>query len=180
MPRFFLDALFFIFAKSLNMVSMPAQEFFRSQNMGELTSWLAEQWLRRHQDGHKPMRSDFDPIEIGSQKPEIFPHLWLLDVETAPYRFRYRLIGGAMTDAGGVAKVGDYVDTFDTAVTLQPILVNVCETGQPWFRRGPPILGHNTFVRELEALVLPLHNLEGSVNMLLNCTVYYWQEGYSQ
>jgi hypothetical protein len=146
--------------------------------MGDLTSWLGHRWFDLHQSGHKPVRADFDPVDLARGKPGLLPHLWLLDVETEPLRFRYRLIGGAMTDAGGVARVGDYVDQFDTGATIRPALEAVHDTGHPWYRRGPPMLNHDKHVRELEALMLPLHGKDSSVEMLLNCTVYYWQDGY--
>lgn len=102
----------------------------------------------------------------------------MLDVERAPWRFRYRLIGGALPAAGAPARTGDYIDQYETTGTTTARFVRVCVEREPHFRRGPPRLRHTAGVRELESLVMPLASDGRTVDILLCCTVYHWQSGF--
>ena len=114
------------------------------------------------------MRANFDPVDLALAKPGLLPDVWLLVIETEPLPFRYRLIKGAMTDAGGGARVGGYIDKFGTGAAIWPALEPVYDSAHPWFRRGPPMPNHGKNISEPAALMLPLHFKGGSVEMLLN------------
>jgi hypothetical protein len=151
----------------------------RPAELGPITGFVYDHWMSiRPSPDRLPSRRDFDPLDLRGSAAAVLRHLWLLDVERDPWRFRYRLVGGAIADAGGIAKVGEYVDQFDQDGEFSARLRTVCETGLPNFRRGSPRLFHDRYIRELEVLVLPLATDGVTVDVLLNTTVYYWQSGF--
>jgi hypothetical protein len=152
----------------------------RPDGLGPLTGWLLDHWRSlRPGPGLLPSRAAFDPTVIGERLPRVLPHLWLLDVVRGDrLRFRYRLVGGALAAAGGTSRPGDHVDDYDATGRFGALLAEATRSGRPWFRRGRPMLRHAAEVVELEILVLPLAADGRTVDMLLNCTVYHWQEGF--
>lgn len=143
---------------------------------------LHRYWLERHRaDGGLPRRSDIDPLEIARAAPDLLPHLWLLDVLRGPYRFRHRLIGGAVSEAGALARVGDLIEPASGLggnSSLYDNLVRVCEEKCPNHRRGAPTLLHAKHVEQIERLSLPLVDDQGLVIMILSASVYSWQKGW--
>lgn len=129
-------------------------------------------------EGVLPGRRHLDPVALAAAAPGCLPHVWMLDVERAPWRFRYRLVGGALAAAGAPARAGEYLDRYETGGTVTRTFLRVCLDRAPHFRRGPPRLLHNGPVRDLESLVLPLASDGTTVDVLLCCTVYHWQPGY--
>ena len=141
---------------------------------------LYEYWQGIHPgDGRLPGRQHFDPIDLGTQHVHLLPHLWLVDVERQPLRFRLRLVGGNVHMTSPFARAGHYIDEFiDTAVrteTLHTSFARLVETRQPEFRRGHPRVPSNRRVRELSRLSLPLASDGSRVDMILNITTYAWK-----
>jgi hypothetical protein len=127
--------------------------------------------------GCTPGRQHIDPLSIATANARVIPHVWLLDVERDPYRFRFRLVGGALKRAGAVHRVGDYIDELvDPSVkpNLQHRLIDVCERRVPNFRCGPPQLPHDRFVDQVHRLSLPLARDGRIVDMILNVSDYVW------
>ena len=142
---------------------------------------LYRYWLARHRPGGGlPRRCDIDPIALARLAPELMPHLWLVDVLRDPYRFRYRLIGGALVDAGAPGRVGELVHGVSggRASSLHNNLIRVCEERSWNHRGGPPTLPHARHVEHVERLSLPLVDEAGEVVMILSASVYRWQEGW--
>lgn len=130
----------------------------------------------RPSGGGLPARRDLDPIAV----PHLLPHLWLLDVEDAPRRYRYRLVGGSMVDAGLGVKRGDYFDETvrsEDLPGLLAILDRISEQRVIDWRRGPPALEHDRFVSRLERILMPLAADGDNVDIILGCTVFYWSDG---
>lgn len=127
--------------------------------------------------GILPGRQHFDPIQV----PDLLPHIWLIDVERSPkLRFRYRLLGTALIEAGVPMRRGDYFDEVEN----QPARDEVADTlewvvheRQPDWRRGKPKVAHNRHVSELERVMLPLAADGETVDMLLGLTLFYWDDG---
>ena len=142
--------------------------------------WIYDYWVELAEDGLPPQRKGMDPITIAGRNRDILPHIWLLDVENDPRRFRYRLVGGVIQEAGGVAKAGDYVDDFDSAEVLMPLFSQIADTKVPHYHKLVPVMDHSRYVNEVEVLFLPLCDGPDDVVMLLNCTVYHWKEGYDE
>jgi hypothetical protein len=129
-------------------------------------------------DGVLPGRRHVDPVDLAAAAPGCLPHIWMLDVERSPWRFRYRLVGGALAAAGAGVRVGDYLEQFETDGSVSRTLVRVCTDREPHFRRGPPGLRHPLGAGDLDAVVLPLAADGRTVDVLLCCTVYHWQPGF--
>jgi hypothetical protein len=139
---------------------------------------LLEWWqAMRPGPGLLPPVRAIDVVEIARLDPAIVPHLWLLHVEREPMRFRYRLVGGALREAGAVAAIGEYVDERDDG-SVRRGLEALIRSGRPGYRVGRPYLPHGKRIVSLEALVLPFGDDGRTGDRLLNCTVYHWQEGY--
>lgn len=127
--------------------------------------------------GILPGRQHFDPIRV----PDLLPHIWLIDVERGPaLRFRYRLLGTALIEAGVPMRRGDYFDE----VAGQPLLHEVAQLlealvrdPRPHWRRGVPKVEHAKHVSELERVMLPLATDGATVDMLIGATVFYWDDG---
>jgi hypothetical protein len=118
-----------------------------------------------------PGRQHFDPAQV----PDLLPHIWLIDVlDSAPRQYRFRLVGGAIADAGPPVHRGMVIDGgSDTA----RIYDRVVESKQVDWRRGAPLLEHKRHVAALERAVMPLASNGVDVDMLLGITLFYWQGG---
>jgi hypothetical protein len=116
-------------------------------------------------DGQLPGRRHIDPAEI----PRLLPNVWLVDVVDDPRRFKVRLIGTALVDAGIPLRVGDFI--FDRLMPeLRHTLAefeSVVRTREPLWYRGAVNLRHDTYVHEIERIFLPLAADGRHVDMLL-------------
>jgi hypothetical protein len=116
-------------------------------------------------DGLLPGRRHLDPADIS----RLLPNIWLVDVVDDVRRFRVRLIGTALVDAGIPLRVGDFI--FDRLMpelrhTLAEFESVVLSREPLWFR-GPVNLLHDTYVHEVERIFLPLAADGRTVDMLL-------------
>lgn len=152
--------------------------------MGAFARALYVYWLGLHPDDDTlPGRQHFDPANLAHHHPQLLPNLWLVDVEREPLRFRYRLVGGALVDAGAIARVGRYVD--QTADPKRPgnlndALARVVRDRQPSHRKGEPNMPHDRHIESLERLSLPMASDGRTVDLVLSITVYDWQDGYQK
>jgi len=127
--------------------------------------------------GLLPGRQHLDPARIAA----LLPHVWLLDILAGPpRRYRYRLIGTGIIDAGTPVRPGDFVD--DPKLSPQPasaarIIDAAVDCKAPDWRRGPPVVHHSKQVRELERVLLPLARDGVNVDMVLGMTLFYWTDG---
>lgn len=147
--------------------------------MGETIAWLFDFWLSKFDGERRPRKQDMDPLELGTRNAPILRHICLYDVERNPFRFRYRLVGGAIPDAGGLAKPGLYIDDVEASGRVDAELIKVCETGLPWYKNGPSMIAHRTNIEAIEALTVPLRGETDRIDFLLSCSVYHWEKGYA-
>jgi hypothetical protein len=63
-------------------------------------------WWTAHSHGDIADRGDFDPAAF----KDLLPNIILADVEHAPFRIRYRLVGAKVIDATGFNIAGRYLD----------------------------------------------------------------------
>ncbi len=63
-------------------------------------------WWIAHSHGDVPDRADWDPAEF----KDLLPNILITDVETDPFRIRYRLVGTRVVDATGFNITGRYLD----------------------------------------------------------------------
>ena len=95
-------------------------------------------------------------------------------------RFRYRLLGTALIEAGVPMRRGDYFDQVADQPLLQEVanmLEAVVRERRPNWRRGVPKVEHAKHVSELERVMLPLATDGVTVDMLIGATVFYWDDG---
>jgi len=83
-----------------------------------LLAELLAYWQAKRGDRVMPGRADIEPAEIEA----ILPHLFMVDVERDPLRFRYRLVGSVLTDILGEDIKGRYLDEM-------PLLFRTFATG---------------------------------------------------
>lgn len=155
----------------------PASPF--DGQLGPLEVLLYEYWLDIHPGGDRlPGRRHFDPVELAARCPQLLQHLWLVDVEREPLRFRLRLVGSAVYMTSPFAHTGHYIDEFidpaSRAETLQTSFTRLVESRQPEFRRGLPRIASNHHARQLARLSLPLAADGETVDVILNITNYVW------
>ncbi len=162
----------------------PGERIISNEHPEHLSPKLARlygYWLERHRPGGcPPRRGDIDPTEIARAAPDLLPHLWMVDVLRDPYRFRYRLVGGAVIEAGSPARVGDIIEPGsgrEGTSNLYDNLVRVCEQRCWNYRSGVPTLLHSKYVEQIERLSLPLADDEGRVSIVLSASLYSWQTG---
>ncbi len=126
--------------------------------------------------GRMPRRSDIDPIDI----PRLLPNIWIVDHE-ADGRFRYRLVGTAVTRAWESDVTGKYLD--DEIPNLAQSVVGralraVVDGRRPEWRRGEPSwTPAPQDVVGIERLALPLADGNGGVAMVLCLSVYRQRNG---
>ena len=127
--------------------------------------------------GVLPGRQHFDPVQV----PDLLPHIWLIDVERGPQlRFRYRLLGTALMEAGVPMRRGDYFDEAANQPQREEVastLEMVVRERRPNWRRGVPKVEHSKHVSELERVMLPLATDGVTVDMLIGATLFYWDDG---
>lgn len=154
----------------------------RPEHLSPKLAYLYGYWLERFRPGGGlPRRGDIDPLEIARVAPDLLPHLWMVDVLRDPYRFRYRLVGGAVIEAGSPARVGDIIEPRggrEGNSSLYDNLVRVCEARSWNYRSGAPTLQHSKHVEQIERLSLPLADHEGRVSIILSASLYSWQPGW--
>jgi hypothetical protein len=151
----------------------------RPPEMGPSVAWMYDYWASSRQDARLPTKQAIDAYNIGRRNPAILRHLCLYNVERDPYRFQYRLVGGAIPDAGGLAKPGQYIDELEPTGQVDAKLIQVCETEQPWYKIGPAMIAHLTNIVDVEVITLPLLGEGARIEFLLSCTVYHWEIGYT-
>ncbi len=68
---------------------------------------LWDYWIGVYRNvGRPPRRADIDPIDI----PRLLPNLWIADWDASSARFRYRLVGTAVTKARNTDATGRFLD----------------------------------------------------------------------
>ncbi|MEI6559075.1 MAG: PAS domain-containing protein [Rhodospirillaceae bacterium] len=131
---------------------------------GRLIS-LRDYWRARRGTRPWPLRSDIDPVDI----PALLPGVMLIDVETEPQRFRFRLVGTRMVEVFGQDPTGKYLDQpwhrRETASLLAPLRRTVASAG-PAAVCGIVAWDNGASV-DIEWLFLPLGNASGRVSMIL-------------
>lgn len=84
--------------------------------------------------GLPPGRRHHDPMQV----PDLLPNIWLIDVvRGTPNRYRYRLIGSTLTDAGAPIKPGMFIDELGERIeqdaahaAFERVLLPLAEDGE--------------------------------------------------
>ncbi len=122
-------------------------------------------WDSKRVAGTLPSRGTIDPLEMKS----LLDRVMLVDVEEAPRRYRYRLVGTLVTMRTGRDVTGRYWDEIYTEEqygVLTASLDRAVETRAPCRSTGTANYVGKTFVA-VEALDLPLSSDGEAVDMIL-------------
>ena len=112
-----------------------------------------------------------DPIDI----PNLLRNMWMVDAVGIPVRFRFRLVGTAITSFTGRDNTGKWVDEVydDFANTGACRRMNLClTTGVPLCQRGNVISNPEYGDLEAERIYLPLASNGSTVDIIVIMTVY--------
>jgi hypothetical protein len=125
----------------------------------------------RPRDGVLPARRHFDPVDI----PELLPNIWMIDVQRAPLRFRFRLVGTEIVKFTGRDVTGRWLDeVFPGYQASDAFRVHsaVAEGGRPGYRKGGMISNPGRSDSGGERLYLPFAEDGEQVDILLVMTLY--------
>lgn len=156
--------------------SLPLPPFPADRHWKIAALW--DYWIGVYRKvGHPPLRADIDPIDI----PKLLPNLCLVDWEQSSDRFRYRLVGTAVTKAFATDATGHYLDDDfpDLAQSaLGRSLYGVARVGKPeWIIAEPPPARAPLEIAHMERLSLPLSDGAGGVAMVLTLSVCTMRDG---
>jgi hypothetical protein len=139
-----------------------------------------EYWLNIHPpEGGLPGRARLDPTAV----PSLLPHVWLVDVQHMPLRFRYRLLGTAIrrVTQRGEQVVGRWIDEIDPDFAPgHPrfgAFAEVAEHGRPGYRKGLPVFPPGLEHLAIERIFLPLASNGQQVDMLFCLSLFLTQNG---
>lgn len=123
--------------------------------------------------GRLPRRAEIDPLALSS----LLPHLFLVDVvhagEAEP-RFRFRLLGGAITDRESV-RPGQYLDEFQGMRDSEKIMRHYHDALKLRIRVRSATLAWDHPTKEFityHAVLLPLSDDGRQVDTLLGLAIY--------
>jgi hypothetical protein len=131
---------------------------------------LYRYWDSKRGARSMPARSDLRPEEMAP----FLGYVFLVDVEPAPRRFRFRLIGTEVATSYGLDLTGQYTD----AVTPESYRVMIERHYAQAVEERRPLVHRMEFsegmgkVHELIRLTLPLSDDGATVNMLLAASVF--------
>jgi hypothetical protein len=128
---------------------------------------LFDYWSEKAGERLMPARRDFDPI---IEVPELTPGIFLVDIESDPPGFRYRLVGTEVADRYGQDFAGkrlDEIDFGDTHDTIRRDYEEAVRCGKPVYSRLQFEVEATNKLLLYERIVLPLSDDGETVNMLL-------------
>ncbi|WP_162914885.1 PAS domain-containing protein [Desertibaculum subflavum] len=127
--------------------------------------------------GLLPGRRHFDPL----QAPDLLNNIWLMEVvDEDPRRYRLRLVGGALVEAGTGIRKGQFfgdVGSREEAASAAQVFRHLERCRRINWRRGPSALGYMEHVRELERVILPMAADGVTVDIFMCLTVFYYADG---
>lgn len=141
----------------------------------EIAAFMAHWESLRPAPDLLPGRQHFDPMRI----PRLLPHIWMVDVLPGPpRRYRVRLVGGALVEAGFFARPGDFAD--DPRLSPNPAdvaasLDRIVETGRGEWRRGQSLIAHTKYIDSIERAAMPLAQDGRTVDIIICMSIVHWR-----
>ena len=125
---------------------------------------LHDYWTLCRGRRRMPRRSDIDPADI----PHLLPNIFLVDIERAPFRVKYRVVGTNAVEWQGHDFTGYYLDEvrFNKPDEILALYRRAVEEGVPTFRSGTCQMP-NGVTRALETAILPLSDDDEHVTQCL-------------
>ncbi|WP_176758546.1 PAS domain-containing protein [Limimonas halophila] len=123
---------------------------------------------RRCGTGEWPRRRDLDPADI----PALLPNLMLVEVHGE--RYRYRLVGTAVTDALGMDPTGRFMDDLPAGTPFTGLMTRIHDAVR---QAEGPVCAHSRHVtpygtlRSCGRVLCPLADEDGGLAMIATCAV---------
>ena len=124
---------------------------------------LLEYWNALRGDAAMPAKAAIDPIDFRY----ILGYVTLVDVESEPRRYRFRLDGSILARLSGIDYTGRYLDALEMPDYIDFIAAGydlVVDSGKPYAYRKEADFDAKTF--DEETLILPL-GVAGAVKHLM-------------
>jgi len=138
--------------------------------------WLVSYWQSVAPEGQLPGRQHIDPVDFGN----LLGNIWLVDVDPASRRFRYRVVGTRVVAYLGQEPTRKWMDEvipdFESTHTARDLNILV-DAAVPRWRRGAPSMRKELYFKTLEQVSLPLARDGSNVDMALNLTLFLDEEG---
>lgn len=132
---------------------------------GKNSGRVWEYWNSKKRGKRAPTRQDIDPFDL----PDLLPQLLLVDVETEPLRFRYRLSGSQADNIHGHPLKDHYADNMEPAEfggLLHTDFSEIAESCEPQMVRLT-FVNRDGRSRVYNVLRMPLIDETDQVNMIL-------------
>ena len=131
---------------------------------------IREYWESKRSGGALPSRVHLEPVEMKG----FLQHVLLVDVQQSPRRYRWRLVGTAITEALGRDNTGRWFDEIYDADSLASMVGGYDMIVAS--RRPVRVVGRAAFAGKphtrFEAVSLPLAAADGAIDMVLVGAVY--------
>lgn len=121
-------------------------------------------WLAKRGERAFPSRKDVDPLDL----PFVLGRISLIEVSSAPPRFRFRLVSTDLTEHLGYEMTGKCVEELPEAELRDyaaGFYARAVEARTPIFEEGPLLLDRRRW--EHRTLALPLSSDGETIDMLL-------------
>ena len=128
-------------------------------------------WRRiRPAGGRLPGRQHLDPVDI----PKLLPWIWMIDVQRAPLRFKYRLMGTEQVRVVGRDHTGAWLDVCYPQWAAGPTYsqFQAAAQGMIAYRRGVPLPHAPKEHLLTERILLPLARDGETVDILVALSVF--------
>jgi len=131
---------------------------------------LHQYWDDKRGDAPVLPKQSIDPVELR----DILPHLFMIEANGSPPRFRIRLVGTAVARLVGRDSTGRYVDEVVSEEKQESAIApyrTVVTGGRPIAKRGPLVWVDSRNWIETEVLLLPVTRSGMSVDFIFGGTV---------
>jgi len=133
-------------------------------------------WLSIKPADGLPGRQHIDPTDI----PNLLHGVWLVDVRRDPLSFVFRLVGTSVVDFFGKDPTGrnlhDVFENFEETIPYKDFC-DIVETQCMRWRRGTPVLSHQSKFAGLERVYLPFARNGSDVDMIFCFSVFRTARG---
>ena len=133
---------------------------------------LMDYWLALHPaEGLLPGRQHVDPAVIVN----LLPHLFLVDIERAPLRFKYRLVGTDYVQMMGRDLTGEYLDEVHSEFhgPIHQQYIETVEHRRPAYRKGPVMYADaKKNYHAVERLIVPLARNGVDVDIIMGIILH--------
>ena len=140
---------------------------------------LHQYWDAKRGQSAVLAKQSIDPVELR----DILPHLFMIEANGTPPRFRIRLVGTGVTRLIGRDSTGRYVDEVvgeeKRQAAIAPYSAVITE-GRPIAKRGPLVWLDSRNWIETEVLLLPVTRSGTGVDFILGATVEVGRRAHLQ